>query len=428
MKQKSMVLLAVAGACGLVAMIGVQQLMSNKNAGAAEEPMVTVLVATAEIPARTPIDEANCVFEERPEKDVAADAVTTPEQYEGLAPKTRLFPGDVVTMSKLGTETKASVAIPKGMRVSTVAVNLTKSHSGLITPGDFVDLSVTYQSRSNESGLTTKSKTFMQNIQVFATDSVRADESDGAEEVKAKNISLLVTPAQGNLLKLAERLGEIHLVLRGEGDDTEADIPDFDVADLEEMGAGGLAGLIEKKNAQGDGDGGEPEPGLRSFIDRMGDPGENQPERVATTEPAPEPVAVAEPEPQHEIWTIEIRAGEDVLTEDILVPVEPPEPTTSFDDGPFGGFTTGDADDADRTSEPSLVEAASNGFVSMMKRVLNGSKQDETQENETPRAEEDAGEEVEAEETVTPVLPAPEPAAPARLETGLQAPGLSLGS
>lgn len=393
MKQKSMVLLAVAGACGLVAMIGVQQLMSNQTAAAEEEEMVSVLVATVEIPPRTPLDDTNTEFVEKPMSDVPADAITSIEQYEGLAPKARLFPQDVVTTTKLGDDIRPAAEIPKGMRLTTVSVNLTKAHSGLITPGDYVDLQVTYQARDT-AGMTTKSKTFMQNIEVFATDSVRASEADEVEDVKAKNISLLVTPPQSNVLKLAERLGEIHLVLRGEGDTEETEIPDFDVAALEELGASGLAGLGETDQGNEPGETEEQDGDVRSFLRDIGQEPKQQVERRPERVEQP---AVAAADPEHEIWTLEIRAGEEVVTEEILVPIEKSEPA----DGGFGSFLTpsnesmstsvgSNRTDGDRTivldsgakvtfKKRNLLESASNGLVSAVKGFLS---KDETENSQ----------------------------------------------
>ena len=102
-----------------------------------------------------------------------------------------------------------SSEIPTGMRVATVPVTVTKTHSGLIMPGDRVDVVVTYSMHkitagqmNTQMGEIRKAKTILQYIEVFATDNIRVSAVPKGEdkEIAAKNISLLVTPDQYNLL------------------------------------------------------------------------------------------------------------------------------------------------------------------------------------------------------------------------------------
>jgi pilus assembly protein CpaB len=130
MKFKSVVLLAVAIGCGLVAMLGVQQVMSGDKS--AETKMIKALVAIEEIAPGLPLDETNVAFKELPEDLVPSGAVTKKEQFEERALKRGAFPGDVITKAKLDENLIASYEIPEGMRVVTVSVNLTKTHSGLM--------------------------------------------------------------------------------------------------------------------------------------------------------------------------------------------------------------------------------------------------------------------------------------------------------
>ena len=193
MKFKSVVLLAVAIGCGLVAMLGVQQVMSGDKA--AETKMVKVLVAIEEISPGVPLDETNVAFKELPEDMVPSGAETKQEQFAERALKRGAFPGDIITKAKLDENLIASYEIPQGMRVVTVSVNLTKTHSGLITPGDRVDVLVTYKARTAEDGLVTRTKAVLEYIQIFATDSLRrGGEASEGGEIKAKNISVLVSP------------------------------------------------------------------------------------------------------------------------------------------------------------------------------------------------------------------------------------------
>jgi len=75
--------------------------------------------------------------------------VTDAAQYEDRALKVRSYPGDVILQAKLGEKenTARRPTIPKGMRVATIPVNMTTVHSGMIRPGDRIDVLCTYTTR-----------------------------------------------------------------------------------------------------------------------------------------------------------------------------------------------------------------------------------------------------------------------------------------
>ncbi len=307
MKMKSVVLLAVAMGCGLVAMLGVQQALSRgKDKGTTKIP---VLVAITEIAPGTLLSDSNVVFQEWPKENVPEGAVTTKEEYLERAVKTYTVAGEIIMKGKLGEKGVhgASNDIPEGMCVIAVPVNLTTSNSGLILPGDHVDVFVTYDAMERH-GRVKKVKTALEHVKVFATDSVRDALGADTAEIKAKNISLLVTPEAAKVLKLAESMGTLHLALRPK-DTTQApaEVPDPDqfVAEL-------LGQTIEPEEAP------EPvtaqdEPGdLNQFLDQQ--------------EPVEEPVELAK-----ETWTIRIYAGNEVREEVIELPEEPIAEVESID-------------------------------------------------------------------------------------------------
>jgi pilus assembly protein CpaB len=226
MKAKSLVLFAVAAGFGLVAMLGVMQII---NAKPGKEPMVRVLVATADIPSGMPLDETNVGFKEFPQSAVPGGAVTKEEEYRGKAIVSRAVTGEIIMAAKLGgaEAITASHQIPKGLRVATVSVNATKSHSGLIRPTDRVDVVCAYTLQDAVTRRNvTHVKTVLDFIEVFAVDAVRAGR-EGEVDGAIKNVSLLVNPEQYQLLMAAEKMGELDLSLRN-----RADVEKTDVAEL----------------------------------------------------------------------------------------------------------------------------------------------------------------------------------------------------
>lgn len=225
MKFKTVILLAVAVGCGLVAMLGVQQVLSGDRPDTAPKDVARVLVATADIAPGVRLTEENCALRDWPRDAVPPGAVTTPEEYERRALLVRAVPGEIIMLAKLGEENAfgAASAIPPGMRVVTVPVDMSQNISGLLLPGDRVDILATYRTkRAGDGGYTTSTKTVLENVQVFATDNRRDVAASGSEpsEISAKNVSFLVSPDEANQLKLAESMGKLHMALRPKGDDS----------------------------------------------------------------------------------------------------------------------------------------------------------------------------------------------------------------
>ncbi len=298
MKFKSVLMLAVAMACGLVAMMGVQQAISGGKEPAQSVDMVDVLVAISEISPGAPLNETNVQFKPWAKELVPVGAVTKAEEYKERAVRARVLPGEVIMKARLGEpgEYGASTEIPDGMRVVTVQVNLTMTHSGLLLPGDRVDVLVTYKARGQDRMPITKTKTVLEYIKVFATDSLRDSQHSETQEVKSKNISLLVTPQQAGLLKLAEDKGNLHLVLRSQHDDTNYP----DIAVDESFFEDGVVENGKKDNSDGQSAG-----DVRSFLN-------NEPKQAE-----PKPIEVAETEPTRPMWKIEIYAGDERRIEEV---------------------------------------------------------------------------------------------------------------
>jgi pilus assembly protein CpaB len=317
MRLKSMMLLAVASGCGLVAMFLFKQVSSNNNLEAAEEK-IEVLVATVEITPGEPLDETNSEFREYPISVVPQNAVTLPEEYEGLAIKSRAFPGDFVTLDKLTKDKAASSAIPKGMTVIAIDVDSAMLSGGLLSPGDRVDVMVTYQMRSS-LGSGTVIKTVLEFVEVFSTGRVR--ELDGAAgDGKFKTVSLLVTAQQGALVKLAEKVGDLHLSMRSKEDSESrtAEEERFDPKSLTDFYADGES---ESEGEEETEDTDDSDDDLDSFLDTA-----MQPDAQPVTEARPAaPVVPATPK----TWTIEIYSGDQLRVEEVALPPSEQPPSDS---------------------------------------------------------------------------------------------------
>jgi pilus assembly protein CpaB len=222
MKSQTLILLIVAAGCGLVAMLGVQQVLNNKDGQ--ETPTVNVLQAAADITIGLPLDEVNTQWVSVDPESVPEGAVTDLEQIKDRSLLMPVNIGDWITEKKLSEKGARGlvVNIPDGMQVCTIPVDPTTSHSGMLQAGHRVDLMINYQARNEVGDLIQKVKRILQYVEVFAVDDkVYGLNNDEGQSGKAKNISLLVTPEQVMFLELAKTRGRMSTVLRRNGDDVE---------------------------------------------------------------------------------------------------------------------------------------------------------------------------------------------------------------
>jgi pilus assembly protein CpaB len=300
MKTKSMVLLAMALGCGLVAMLGVQQILSGEQK---PKDTVPVLVAKQEIGAGVKLDPAQVAFEEWPRENVPMGAVTELAQYEDRALKVRSYPGDVILQAKLGEkgEYGASTTIPKGMRVATVSVNMTSVNSGMIRPGDRVDVLCTYTYKRPGTPEASRTKTVLEYIEVFAIDRNREGEgNDSNKGAKAENLSVLVTPEQAHILMLAATKGKLQMSLRNSEDRGEAQVAAVDDKIFDELATSMGLEKEEVKPKAAEPAKKAPEPEFKQFL-QAGTP--------------------ARAEPTEEVWAIEIYEGDKKRVETIKRPL-----------------------------------------------------------------------------------------------------------
>jgi len=238
MKPKSLILFVVAAGCGLVAMVGAQQMLARNKDQKVDQ--VKVLVARAEIESGVRLTNEMVVFKDFPKDNVPEGAVLKEEQYIERALKSRAYPGQPIQIAQLGEKGQfgTSLEIPQGMRLATLKVDPTMIHSGIMKPGDRVDVVLTYSVQRRGGPPDTRTRTILQYIQVFAmgnhTMGNEGSEKDPAAK-DVKGVSLLVTPVQAELLKYAENKGGLHLTLRGVLDTAPVMSPGADAEQLDRL-------------------------------------------------------------------------------------------------------------------------------------------------------------------------------------------------
>ncbi|MCA9268858.1 MAG: Flp pilus assembly protein CpaB [Planctomycetales bacterium] len=223
MRGKSMVLIVIALGCGLVASIGISQILDRqKNTAAPKVETRKIYVAVRDVDIDEVFDVDMIKLEEWPVEKTPEGAITKLDEIKGLTPNQRMYAGEPVRKEKLVDPHKRggeSIRIPKGYRVQAIKVTSDAVAGGLIQPGDHVDVHVYL--RQSGSITQTTTRTILQDVRVFAVNAQTTKEVDEqGKSISAKTVSLLATPQQVQTLLLASRLGQISLSLRRPDDDT----------------------------------------------------------------------------------------------------------------------------------------------------------------------------------------------------------------
>jgi pilus assembly protein CpaB len=231
-----MLMLVMVGALSAVGFVLLGNNPKTSTAEAAPVPMTgrSVLVAARNLSPGTLLRESDMRWESWALSDVPDGYLMRGRVKEdaGIGSVVRrafvtgepLLSGQMVAPGERGF--LAAVLTP-GMRAFGVAVDAVSAASGLIWPGDRVDLILT-QSLGNADTDPRKAvgETFLRDIRVLSIDQRLGEAVDGqtAPEGKApRTVTVEVTQQQAEMLKVATGLGNIALSLRSLGaDDTAA--------------------------------------------------------------------------------------------------------------------------------------------------------------------------------------------------------------
>ena len=223
MRPKSLILLVVALGCGLIAALGVAQMMSGNKTAKSPSDTVPVVVATKDLQPGNKLDASEVTIENMPIASAPAGLYSDVNEVIGHRVKYRMIPKMPITEKFLSAEGEgtggAAYGVPLGYRVVPVKVDVITGGSSMILPGDQVD--VLLMTRAGRDFDRTSVRTIMQNVRVFAVDDVYStEELDEQNTMQAQTISLLLTPEQTEKLTIASEMGTIRLSLRNPDDDT----------------------------------------------------------------------------------------------------------------------------------------------------------------------------------------------------------------
>ena len=262
--------------CGLVAAIGITQVIAKRDKEPAGPPGQThpVFVAMTDVGMGDMLTSQDLKLEQWPKDKVPSGTVSRLEDIEGRRTRTKLYAGEPILDKKLlgkgASGQGATALIPKGYRVVPVKVDLVSGGSSLILPGDRVDVMVHLFKDRRRDIQETVTKSILQDIKVFAVNDVLGldDSSETGQSITAKTISLLVTPKQAAKVTLACQLGKIQLVMRSPEDDEQ--VPDVQATPSELFGKAGKS-QRDNESLMEDQDTDKQKKGFLDFLDSMKD-------------------------------------------------------------------------------------------------------------------------------------------------------------
>jgi len=250
LKEKLPLIIAIA--CGILAILllnfyiqrrevefeqRIKEIKQQAQAVKPPEKTTIVLVAKRAIPPHTPITAFDLSMKEIPVNYVQPGAVNTIEEVIGQISSSKIAEGEQIIKTKLLAPAKIGKTLseitPKGKRAVTISVDNISSISGLIKPGDYVDVFTLVSPPSGGNWPDTKEKIprlvpLFQSVTVLAvaSDFVGPSESIPEEEEATKKkqerkpdtVTLALDPQEAIMLSFVQDHGKIKLALRSTED------------------------------------------------------------------------------------------------------------------------------------------------------------------------------------------------------------------
>jgi len=221
----------------IAAMVYLWTLSSIEKQKLHDYEMAVALVARTDIPERTVLKEDLVREEKVPRKFMAQDAfeVKTPSDIKlvaNLVTRVRIPAGNQITQSSLvslSPEAGLSTKIPPGYRGAIIPVDT--DFLKLVKPGDRVDVLVTFDALMGDNRKEKVTATILQNVLILGVGQDLGqglaakqfqDKSSAEAQVAAFSekgiLSVALNPNEVQYLALAQKQGDVSVILRGLGD------------------------------------------------------------------------------------------------------------------------------------------------------------------------------------------------------------------
>lgn len=186
------------------------QRQTNANSAPRE-----VIVAAQDIPARVTITPDMLAHVTRPASAIDPNAILDPRQAVGALTLITIPAGSSITSAMIGhpTDVGLPVRLKPGMRAVSIQIDKVKGVSGLIEPGDYVDV---IADPPKASAVPPPAAAILRGIRVLAIgESLEySSATPSPQEANSSTVTLEVTPKQADLLVMADLNTTLRLALR----------------------------------------------------------------------------------------------------------------------------------------------------------------------------------------------------------------------
>ena len=232
--SKTWVVFGVALLIGLLAALAARSYLSSRmDAMEAQSrgSKVSVVVAKRELRRGERLSSENVAVRSIP-SDFAHSNAVLPSDFDRLDGQPLAFPvkpGEMVLWSLMEGKRAPtfSARVDAGHRAITVPVDEINSISGLLEPGDTIDLMVTFDRKGKKTTLT-----LLQSVRVMATGQRSVDDPKSGERRQYSTVTLDTTPDQARNVILARDVGKLTALLRNPQDQARTGAPAVDMAAL----------------------------------------------------------------------------------------------------------------------------------------------------------------------------------------------------
>jgi pilus assembly protein CpaB len=230
--------------CGVVAAFAAkgylsQELAAEKAKLSPKTPMVRVVVAKQELPKGTVISMENLAVRAIPKDFVAGSAIAPEriENYIGAKLNVGLRSGESLLASQVDGADISTFAskVKPGIRAITVSVDEVASVSGMVQPGDRIDLLWSVKPAALKLGDgqdPEQTVVFMQDVKVLATGKQVRPATEDQRQRSYTTVTLEATSTQAQQLVVAQRSGKLTALLRNPEDTQPLDKKGTDLSHL----------------------------------------------------------------------------------------------------------------------------------------------------------------------------------------------------